>query len=384
MLEQRLLDKIYASHMETYQKSRRWYARVVAKDIWIGRYYEHHIRTLYFLAFERGRCEIESRRIEIRKLKRYFALRQAILSCLKKPSLQEIEKEIRKQFSEENKRLKEDAKKIAEAEKWQKEKMLTEEGLKRKKKEIFYIVEKFNPDINWKTNVKAKPFIKKAMKALEDCDWKTFDVMFQRLKKVPRCEMPFGKDERGLAGLRGKCVWLGNFYNQITIFKKPGAVMGMMPAFYVHQEKMLKNKKEIQEVQERQAKEIAALDKLIAAYKAMVESDMQVVRQKYLCVCQLSGTTHVEGLAEKVRRVDLAMRLTLKRDPQNEHDRYAIMVLNEKDERIGWVPQKDNEMLARLMDAGNFLYGEVVDIKPVTKTGYLELYFRVGAIFSLL
>ena len=371
------IEKIYSSLMKRYRRLRRWYARGVAKNIWTDRYYEHHIDTLFFLAFDRGKYEIESRRMEIRKWKWHFASRQAAMCCWKEPNSQKIEREVEEKFLEENKRLKENAEIIAAAEKWQKEKMLSKEEMKTKKKELFYMVETFDPVTNGKANKKSDSPIKKAMKALQDCDWKTFDAMFQYLKKVPRCELTFEKNESGIAKLRERVAWLDKIYEEDSRLRKPGAVMGMIPPFFVRKEWMLRNKEHIKETQERQAKEIAALDKVLTFYREIAKSDAPVAIERYLCTCRLSGTTHVENLAEKIRDFCATTQLTLKRDPKNEHDQNAIMVLNEKDERIGWIPQQDNELLARLMDAERFLYGKVKTIKPVTKTGYLELYFKV-------
>ena len=99
--------------------------------------------------------------------------------------------------------------------------------------------------------------------------------------------------------------------------------------------------------------------------------------QVYLLECHLAGTTHIEGIAEKTKGLNVGSRVKLQRDPKNEHDKQAIGVFIEKDVRIGWVPQHDNEVISRLMDAGKFLYGQVEEIGSVTKTGYLELYFKV-------
>ena len=40
----------------------------------------------------------------------------------------------------------------------------------------------------------------------------------------------------------------------------------------------------------------------------------------------------------------------------------AIQVLNERGERIGFIPSDDNTILARLMDAGKSLYGKVLEV----------------------
>jgi hypothetical protein len=53
--------------------------------------------------------------------------------------------------------------------------------------------------------------------------------------------------------------------------------------------------------------------------------------------------------------------LVLKRDPENEHDPLATRILDEKGRKLGWVPRGKNEAIARLMDAGKFLFAKLVD-----------------------
>ena len=51
--------------------------------------------------------------------------------------------------------------------------------------------------------------------------------------------------------------------------------------------------------------------------------------------------------------------LVLKREPNNENDGQAIRVETPTGDRIGWVPRKYNDILARLMDAGKLLVAKV-------------------------
>ena len=51
--------------------------------------------------------------------------------------------------------------------------------------------------------------------------------------------------------------------------------------------------------------------------------------------------------------------LTFQREPKNKYDALAIQVLNGKNERIGYIPRADNEILSRLMDAGKLLFGRI-------------------------
>ena len=41
----------------------------------------------------------------------------------------------------------------------------------------------------------------------------------------------------------------------------------------------------------------------------------------------------------------------------------AILVLNEEGRKLGYVPEKDNVVFARLMDAGKLLKAKVTDIE---------------------
>ena len=54
-------------------------------------------------------------------------------------------------------------------------------------------------------------------------------------------------------------------------------------------------------------------------------------------------------------------KLTLQRE-ENKFDDNAIVILNEKKEKIGYIPEKDNIIFARLMDAGELIIAKVTDI----------------------
>ena len=44
-------------------------------------------------------------------------------------------------------------------------------------------------------------------------------------------------------------------------------------------------------------------------------------------------------------------KIILKREPENKYDEYAIELYTEKNEKIGYVPKRNNKVFARLMDA---------------------------------
>ena len=55
--------------------------------------------------------------------------------------------------------------------------------------------------------------------------------------------------------------------------------------------------------------------------------------------------------------------LTLRREPENRFDDNAILVLDGKEQKIGYIPERDNTVFARLMDAGKFLTTRIVRLE---------------------
>lgn len=51
--------------------------------------------------------------------------------------------------------------------------------------------------------------------------------------------------------------------------------------------------------------------------------------------------------------------IQLKRDPENEFDKFAILVVF-KDQKLGFLPKSKNQTIARLMDAGKQFYAKAV------------------------
>ena len=62
--------------------------------------------------------------------------------------------------------------------------------------------------------------------------------------------------------------------------------------------------------------------------------------------------------------------LILRREPDNRFDENAILVLDQQSRKLGYVPEKENTVFARLMDAGKYLIAKVTDIE---KRGSIRL-----------
>ncbi len=77
----------------------------------------------------------------------------------------------------------------------------------------------------------------------------------------------------------------------------------------------------------------------------------------------VAGTTYIEDetVFDEIKEGD---KLVLKREPENRFDENAILVLDGKNRKLGYIPEKDNIVFARLMDAGKYLTAKINDIDP--------------------
>ena len=88
----------------------------------------------------------------------------------------------------------------------------------------------------------------------------------------------------------------------------------------------------------------------------------------------IAGTAHIED-QDLLDALQIDEKLVLKREPKNRFDENAIRVENEKAQKLGYVPEKDNPVFARLMDAGKMLTAKITDIKE--KTGYTQVSIAI-------
>ena len=97
-------------------------------------------------------------------------------------------------------------------------------------------------------------------------------------------------------------------------------------------------------------------------------------REIYLFDTYIAGTTYLKdkSVLDTIERGD---RLILKRE-DNRYDGNAILVLNAEGKKLGYVPERDNIVFARLMDAGKLLSARIkkVDDKGSFKKVKIEIY----------
>ncbi len=81
---------------------------------------------------------------------------------------------------------------------------------------------------------------------------------------------------------------------------------------------------------------------------------------------RVAGSSHVKGIYELAEALRVGDELRLERDPQNRFDGWAIRVLDSRGHRLGFVPADKNEIIARLMDGGKRVVGEVLGVEDVS------------------
>lgn len=86
-----------------------------------------------------------------------------------------------------------------------------------------------------------------------------------------------------------------------------------------------------------------------------------LIKEIHLFDSYIAGTTHLKE-PEVLDTVKAGDMLNLKRE-DNKFDDKAILVLNDAGKKLGYVPEKDNIVFARLMDAGKLLKAKVTGVE---------------------
>ena len=116
--------------------------------------------------------------------------------------------------------------------------------------------------------------------------------------------------------------------------------------------------------------ELALTDKqrseLVAAIQQNGITDIikPLVKEIFLFDTFIAGTSYVDkGIIDSLSEGD---KLILRREQNNKFDDKAVLVLNKDQQKTGYIPEKDNAVFSRLMDAGKLLTAKV---KKIDKKG---------------
>ncbi len=96
-----------------------------------------------------------------------------------------------------------------------------------------------------------------------------------------------------------------------------------------------------------------------------------LTREIYLFDTYVAGTSHLndKSVLDEIKPNE---KLVLKRE-DNKFDDMAILVLTESGKKLGYIPEKDNVIFSRLMDAGKLLSAKIKSIKKRS-----ESYTQIG------
>ena len=87
----------------------------------------------------------------------------------------------------------------------------------------------------------------------------------------------------------------------------------------------------------------------------------------FLMDTYIAGTTYVRGIKRLAKNLSEEDKVFLVREPKNEYDELAIRVQNVDGKKLGFIPKKKNEVIARLMDAGKCIEAEIADVSIYTE-----------------
>jgi hypothetical protein len=98
-------------------------------------------------------------------------------------------------------------------------------------------------------------------------------------------------------------------------------------------------------------------------------------KEIFLFDTHIAGTSHIAGIEELEPHLGIGGKLDFFREPDNSHDKQAIVIKNAGGVKIGYVPKSDNAVFSRLMGAGKLLFGKIASKK--TQGKWLKIEIKV-------
>ena len=86
-----------------------------------------------------------------------------------------------------------------------------------------------------------------------------------------------------------------------------------------------------------------------------------LMREIHLFDSFIAGTTHLSD-PSVLQEIKVGDKLSLMRE-DNKFDHNAILVLTNEKRKLGYIPEKDNTIFSRLMDAGKLLVAKITKIE---------------------
>lgn len=113
--------------------------------------------------------------------------------------------------------------------------------------------------------------------------------------------------------------------------------------------------------------------------KALTESfkdglPLPHIKEIFLIETHIAGTSYLD-LSSIEPTLEKNGFLKLQREEENPYDNLAILIFEEGGNKLGYIPRSKNEVLSRLMDAGKFIFGRIIDKEWVNS--WLKLTIKI-------
>ena len=109
----------------------------------------------------------------------------------------------------------------------------------------------------------------------------------------------------------------------------------------------------------------------IASENSLDEIIKPLTREIHLFDTYIAGTSHITE-PSVFQQIKIGDTLPLQRE-QNRFDENAILVLTCDGKKLGYIPEKDNVVFSRLMDAGKLLSATIIKISQKHTFTYIQI-----------
>ncbi|MFT9040203.1 HIRAN domain-containing protein [Schleiferilactobacillus harbinensis] len=97
-----------------------------------------------------------------------------------------------------------------------------------------------------------------------------------------------------------------------------------------------------------------------------------IAQDVFLISMHIAGTTHVPNIDVLTERLTFGDQVTLILE-QNQHDNNAVRVETMAGEKLGYLPMKDNTIIAHLLVAGLTVFGKIEKLEERGSWHYIVL-----------
>jgi hypothetical protein len=114
----------------------------------------------------------------------------------------------------------------------------------------------------------------------------------------------------------------------------------------------------------------------VAHHKLLDKSNIDPFgKEIYLYDTHIAGTSYIDNIKEITDNLKIEDKLNLFLEVDNEYDDYAIIVKTIDNNKIGYIPKKNNIVFARLMHAGKLLFARIISIED--KRHWIEIKVKI-------